>query len=180
MFRQVAPERLVFIDEAGCNIAMAREWARAPRGKRAHGAKPCRWGDNVSLVGALGLGGIRTLMTLDGAADGEAFVAFTETFLVPQLKSGDIVVMDNLSVHKHPGVRKAIEGAGAVLYFLPAYSPDFNPIELCWSKLKNLLRSAAARTRDALDDAIATAMDAITSTDATGWFKHAGYLPQPA
>jgi transposase len=171
---------LVFIDEAGCNIAMAREYARAPRGQRANAAKPCHWGDNISLVGALGLGGLRTLMTLNGAVCGESFLAFVRHFLVPQLNPGDIVVMDNLSVHKAKGIREAIEAVGAELRYLPPYSPDFNPIEQCWSKLKAILRSAAARTRDALDAAIADGMDSISSNDAAAWFAHSGYQAQPA
>lgn len=157
---------------------MAREYGRALRGERVHAHKPCRWGDNVSLVGALGLGGLRTLMTIDGAVDAEIFLAFVRNFLIPQLKPGDIVVMDNLSVHKGVAIRQAIESAGAELCYLPPYSPDFNPIELCWSKLKATLRSVAARTRDALDVAVAQAMDAITPTDSAAWFNCAGYLPQ--
>jgi transposase len=127
------------------------------------------------MMGAIGLGGIRTLATLEGAVDSEAFKGFVEHFLVPTLKPGDVVLWDNLSVHKVAGAREAIEGAGAQLVWLPPYSPDFNPIELCWSKLKTLLRAAAARTRDELDRAIAHAMAAITSSDAAGWFRHAGY-----
>jgi len=165
----------VFVDEAGCNIAMARDYARAPRGQRAHGDKPQRWGNNISLVGALGLGGLRTLMTLEGAVDGVAFVGFVQHFLVPQLRPGDTVWMDNLSVHKAQGVREAIEKVGARLRYLPTYSPDFNPIEQCLSKLKGLLRAAAARTREALDAAIVAAMEAIKASDAAGWFSHAGY-----
>jgi transposase len=171
----VAPGRLVFVDEAGCNTAMARQYARAPRGQRAHAAVPSRWGDNISLVGALGLAGLRTLMMLEGAIDGLAFVAFVRHFLVPQLRPGDIVVMDNLSVHKVAGVREAIEAVGASLRYLPPYSPDLNPIEQCWSKIKALLRSAAARTQEALEAAVAEAMAAVSASDAAGWFAHAGY-----
>jgi transposase len=177
-FAKLPVEKLVFIDESGCNIAMAREYARSPIGERAQDDQPARWGDNVSLVGAIGVCGLRTLMTLNGAVDGEAFLAFVEHFLVPCLKPGDIVVMDNLSVHKTTGVREAIESAGAELRYLPPYSPDFNPIEECWSKLKSILRTLAARTRDALDAAIATAMSAVTSQDAVGWFEHSGYRLQ--
>lgn len=157
---------------------MAREYARAPIGERAEDDQPARWGDNVSLVGAIGLCGLRTLMTLDGAVDGDAFLAFVQYFLVPQLQPGDIVVMDNLSVHKRAGIREAIEAAGAELRYLPPYSPDFNPIEECWSKLKSILRSVGARTRDTLEVAIANAMSTVTATDAVGWFAHAGYAGQ--
>jgi transposase len=172
-------KRLVFIDESGSNTAMAREYGRAPSGERVEDDKPYNHGENVSLVGALGLGGLRTLMTLGGAVDGVAFVAFVRSFLAPTLRRGDIVLMDNLSVHKVSGVREAIEAAGATLRYLPPYSPDLNPIERCWSKLKALLRSAASRTREALDAAIAEAMEAITAADATGWFTHGGYFYQP-
>ncbi len=158
---------------------MARQYGRAPAGERVEDDKPYNHGENVSLVGALGRGGLRTLMTLGGAVDGDAFVAFVRGFLVPTLRKGDIVLMDNLSVHKVKGVREAIETAGATLRYLPAYSPDLNPIERCWSKLKTLLRSAAARTREALDKAIAEAMEQITAADAAGWFLHGGYFYQP-
>jgi transposase len=171
-------EKLVFLDESGCNIAMKREYARAPIGERAEDHKPASWGDNVSLVGAIGICGLRTLMTLNGALDGESFLAFVEHFLVPELKPGDVVVMDNLSVHKRVGIREAIEAAGAELCYLPPYSPDFNPIEKCWSKMKSTLRSIAARTRETLDDAVAVAMSAVTASDAAGWFAISGYHPQ--
>lgn len=169
---------MVFIDESGCNIAMSREYARAPVGERAQDDQPARWGDNVSLVGAIGICGLRTLMTLEGAVDGDAFLAFVQHFLVPQLRPGDIVVMDNLSVHKRCGIREAIEAVGAELRYLPPYSPDFNPIEECWSKLKSILRTIGARTRETLEAAIASAMLAVTATDAAGWFQHAGYRLQ--
>lgn len=171
----MAPGRLVFVDEAGCNTAMARQYARSPQGQRAHDAVPSRWGKNMSLVGALGLGGLRTLMMLEGPVDGLAFLAFVLHFLVPTLKSGDIVLMDNLSVHKVPGVQEAIEAAGASLRYLPSYSPDLNPIEQCWSKMKALLRTAAARSPEALEAAVAVAMAAVTTSDAAGWFTHSGY-----
>ena len=177
-FADIPAERLVFIDESGCNIAMARDYARAPVGERAEDHVPSRWGDNVSLVGAIGLCGLRTLMTLNGPVDGEAFLAFVEHFLVPELCPGDIVLMDNLGVHKKEGVREAIEAAGAELRFLPAYSPDLNPIEECWSKLKSILRAVGARTRDALDRALQSAMAVITAEDSAGWFTHAGYRPR--
>jgi transposase len=178
-FAEISAERLVFLDESGCNTAMAREYARSPIGERAHDDKPSGWGKNVSLVGAIGLGGLRTMMTLDGAVDGTAFLAFVEHFLVPTLKPGDIVLMDNLSVHKCAGIREAIEAAGAQLRYLPPYSPDFNPIEKCWSKFKSILRTIGARTREALDEAIVTALKSITGKDAAGWFASAGYRHQP-
>jgi transposase len=179
-FSHVDARRLVFVDESGCNIAMTRAYAWAREGTRAHGHVPKNWGDNVSMMGAIGLDGLRTLATLEGAVDSEAFGGFVGHFLAPVLHPGDIVLWDNLSVHKAAGAREAIEAVGAQLVWLPPYSPDFNPIEECWSKLKALLRSAAARTREELDKAIAKAMAAITAADAAGWFTHAGYQAHSA
>jgi len=114
-------------------------------------------------------------MIVDGAFDGEAFTAFTTAFLAPALKPGDVVVMDNLASHKLQAVIQAIEAVGARVLFLPPYSPDYNPIEMCWSKVKEYLRSQAARTSKALDDAIARGLELITLSDLVGWFKHCGY-----
>jgi transposase len=170
----------VFLDESGSNAAMSREYARAPRGQRAPGRKPFGWGDNITILGALRLSGLETVMTVNGGTDGDVFLTFIRTLLVPTLKPGDIVILDNLSAHKVFGVRAAIEAAGASLLYLPPYSCDYNPIELAWSKLKNILRSLEARTRDALDAAIATAMKRISRSDARGWFHHCGYSSQLA
>jgi transposase len=159
---------------------MAREYGWALKGQRAHGHVPKNWGDNVSMMAAIGIEGLRTLGTLEGAVDGEAFGGWVEHFLAPKLKPGDIVLWDNLSVHKVASAREAISAAGAQLVWLPPYSPDFNPIEECWSKLKAFLKSLAARTREELDVAIAKAMNAITSADALGWFRHAGYQAHSA
>jgi transposase len=158
---------------------MAREYAWSLQGERARAHVPKNWGDNVTMIGALGLNGLRTLTTLEGAMDTEAFETFVGHFLAPTLKAGDFVLWDNLSVHKAEAARRAIEAVGATLVWLPAYSPDLNPIENCWSKLKSILRSVAARTRDDLDRAIAKAMATITSSDAAGWFRNAGYQAQP-
>jgi transposase len=157
---------------------MGREYAWAKAGERAHGHVPKNWGDNISMIGALGLEGLRTLTTIEGAVDTEAFTAFVVGFLAPQLNPGDIVLWDNLGVHKAEEARAAIEAAGAQLVWLPPYSPDFNPIEQCWSKIKALLRTAAARTVEELDAAIASAMAAISANDAAGWFQHSGYAYQ--
>lgn len=168
-------DRLVFIDEAGCNTGMARRYARSSQGRRAHGSQPFGWGPNVTMIGALSLEGLLTLMTITGGTTGEVFLAFVRQFLVPELRPGDVVVLDNLSAHKVVGVREAIQQAGAQVVYLPPYSPDFNPIEPCWSKVKTYLRARAARTREELEDAIAEAMDLVTSSDADGWFEHCGY-----
>ena len=154
---------------------MAREYGWAPIGERAHDDKPGKRGRNISVLGTLTLQGLGAVMTLEGAVDGVAMLAYIQEVLAPTLKPKDIVFMDNLSSHKYRGIREAIEATGAQVVYLPPYSPDLNPIELCWSQLKTLLRSAAARTREALDDAIAEAMKCITGSDAAGWFRHAGY-----
>lgn len=175
----IEPSRLVFIDESGSHIAMTREYARAPRGERVQGWVPRNRGRVLTMLGAMDCRGLRTLMTIEGATTAEVFEAFVEHFLVPELKPGDVVVLDNVGAHKPMGIRHRIEAAGASVLFLPPYSPDLNPIELCWSKFKGLLQHAEARTRDELDKAIAEAMTAITPQDAMGWFRHCGYWAQP-
>ena len=155
---------------------MAREYGRAPKGQRCHDTKPKNWGENISVIGALTLGGLEAVMTLNGALNRDWYDKWVEDFLVPILRPGDVVVMDNLSVHKSPKANALIQGAGASVKFLPAYSPDFNPIEKTWSKLKALLRKQRPRTREAIEEVIATALDLITEQDALGWFLHAGYL----
>jgi transposase len=165
-------KKLVFIDEAGSNLSMSREYAWAPNGERANDAKPYNWGDNVTMIGALTLKGILTMMTVNGGTSGEVFLAFVKQFLVPKLRKGNLVIMDNLSAHKVDGVDELIESAGARVWYLPPYSPDFNPIEHCWSKIKSILRAVKARSRIALDRAIANAMKLITLKDIRGWFGH--------
>lgn len=133
------------------------------------------YGDNISLIGAIRLDGITTAMTIAGAVDGEAFVAFTERMLAPELRPGDVVVMDNLAAHKVKGVKEAIEAVGARLIYQPPYSPDLNPIEKCWSKVKHILRSIGARTKESLHQAMAQALDRVTLSDLLGWFNYCGY-----
>ncbi len=169
---QVPPEDLVFLDESGVNRAMARLFARSKRGERAFGSVPDKRGKNVTLIGALSLEGVIAAMTVEMATTGEVFKAYLEQVLVPVLRAGQVVVMDNLSAHKVDGVRSLIESAGAKLMYLPPYSPDFNPIEMCWSKVKAMLRRIAARTTEALDAAITEALAAVTAEDARGWFAH--------
>ena len=130
---------------------------------------------NGTIIGALSCAGLVAVMSVEGANDNAVFRAYVEQVLVHTLAAGDIVVMDNLSSHKVSGIREAIEAAGAALLYLPPYSPDYSPIENCWSKLKANLRKAKARTREALDDALKQAIESITDTDAKGWIKHCGY-----
>lgn len=169
-------QRLKFVDEAGVNLALTRLYGRAPAGTRAVGSMPCNYGPNVTLLGALGTTGLEALMTVDGATDGDVFRAFVEHVLCPTLQAGDVVVMDNLRAHKVAGIEDAITGCGARLIYLPPYSPDLSPIEQCWAKLKTCLRRIGARTREALEEAIAHAMEGITAADALAWFAHCGYM----
>jgi transposase len=170
---------LVFIDETGVNLAMTRRYARAEGQERACGCAPKKPGENVSVIGSIRLDGSITAMNLPGALDGEAFHVYAEKILCPTLRSGDIVVMDNLRVHQNKRVRDLIEACGAEIWYLPPYSPKYNPIEECWSKVKSILRTIAARTREALDDGISYALNAVTPSDARGWFEHSG-CPIPA
>jgi transposase len=157
---------------------MTREYARAPTGERVHGAAPYNWGDNITMIGALSSSSVLAMMAIPGSADGAVFLAFITQVLVPKLRPGDVVIMDNLSAHKVKGVREAIEAAGATLRYLPPYSPDMNPIESCWSKVKQCIKGAEARTVDALIDAVEVAIDAVTPADARGWFGRCGYQTQ--
>jgi transposase len=157
---------------------MTRLFGRAARGQRVHDAVPKNHGSNVTLLGALSREGIEAVMTVDGPTDAAVFRAYVDAVLVPTLARGDVVVMDNLSAHKVKGIREAIEATGATLLYLPPYSPDWSPIEPCWSKLKTFLRAAKARTRDMLDDALARALDTVNAADARGWFAHCGYALQ--
>lgn len=165
----------MFVDECGVATDMARRYGRAKGGRRAPGAVPYgRW-HRLTVVGALTLGGVAACLAIPGAVDTDVMAAFVAEVLVPALRPGQTVVLDNLSVHKAPVVRHLIEAAGCRVVFLPAYSPDLNPIEPAWSKLKTRLRADAARTVDALYDALAGAVGAITPDDARAYFRHCGY-----
>jgi transposase len=154
---------------------MARLRGRAPRGQRCRAAVPHGHWKTTTLTAGLRLGGLVAPMVLDGAMNGEAFRAYVEHVLVPELTEGDVVIMDNLPAHKVSGVKAAIEGAGARLVYLPPYSPDFNPIEMAFSKLKALLRKAAARTITELWDAIAQCIDKFSPSECQNYFAAAGY-----
>jgi len=176
------PAKFVVVDESGSTIAMTPRYARAPRGQRAYGSVPRNHGKNITLFAALSLDGLGAVMTLDGAADTIAFEAYVRTFLAPTLVPGQIVLLDNLSSHKSATVEQLVAERGCTLLFLPPYSPDFSPIEMAFSKVKQHLRHIGARTREALEAAISTAIDSITIHDAAGFFRHCGYhLPgQPS
>jgi transposase len=168
---------LFFIDETGASTKMTRRYGRALRGERCRSGMPFGHWKTTTLVAALTLSGIEAPMTLDGAMHGAAFLAYVEQVLGPVLRPGDIVVMDNLPAHKMTGVRAAIEALGAKLLYLPPYSPDFNPIEMAFARIKALLRKAAARTIDDLWDAIRHAIDAVSPADAANFFTASGYEP---
>lgn len=168
-------ERLKFIDEAGINLALTRLFGRARPGERVREGVPQNYGENISVLAALGVKGISAPMTVNGAVDGEVFRVYVEQVLAPTLEPGDIVVMDNLQAHKVSGIAEAIKGRGARLEYLPPYSPDLNPIEKCWSKMKTALRKAKARSREALEAALKQALLTITETDVLAWFAHCGY-----
>jgi transposase len=167
---------LVFVDECGSNIALTPSYARAPKGQRAHGSVPRNRGKNTTLIASLTLEGMGEALILEGSANGAAFETYVEQLLAPSLRTGQIVVMDNLQAHKRERVRQVIEDKGCQLLFLPAYSPDFSPIEETFSKLKIFLRRVGARTREALEEAICQALLTVTARDAHGWFTHCGYL----
>lgn len=173
--RSIVSERFVFVDECSTNIALSPIYARAPRGERALGKAPRNWGKNVSLICAIDAEGVKPSMSVEGAVDGEAFEAYVEHFLVPKLKRGQVIVMDNLSVHKSKRVQWLVEDAGCELLFLPPYSPDFNPIEEAFSKVKGILRKAGARTKEALVQATGRALDTITRKDIRGFYADCGY-----
>ncbi len=168
-------ERLKFVDESGVNLALTRLFGRAPKGERVADAVPQNYGANVTLLGALSLAGVEALMTVNGATDGDIFLVFVREVLSPTLRAGDMVIWDNLGAHRSQVVREAVESRGATVIFLPPYSPDMNPIERCWSKIKTYLRAAKARTREALEAAIKQALSTVTESDARAWFQHCGY-----
>lgn len=169
------PERLVFIDETGLSTKMARRYGRSQRGERCRSGVPHGHWKTTTFTGALRLTGITAPMVLDGAMNGVAFRAYVEQVLAPTLIPGDVVVMDNLPAHKAEGVREAIERAGAELRFLPPYSPDFNPIEMAFSKLKALLRAKAERTVETLWTTVGTLIDEFKPAECANYFQAAGY-----
>lgn len=171
------PERFVFLDEAGILTNMTRRYARAAIGERAFGYAPLSR-KRLTVLGALSRDGMVEVKTVATGTTIPVFVAFLTTDVLPVLcqhKPDAILIMDNLSAHKNKAVREAIEGAGLTLKYLPRYSPDFSPIEPCWSKIKTALRAAAARTVETVTVALDTAVASVTAEDAAGWFHHCGY-----
>lgn len=173
--REIRESDLIFIDEAGVNLAMVRLYARALRGKRAYGTRPQKRGKNVSMVSAITCRKILTFFNVLGAIDSITFEAFIVRKLVPKLWKGACVVLDNCRIHKGKEVEKAIRQAGGQVLYLPPYSPDFSPIENCWSKLKSILRTIGPRTYQALNAAITQAYQQISEQDLYHWFTHCCY-----
>ena len=169
------PASLVFLDETWAATNMARRYGRAPRGQRALDAVPHGHWKTTTVVAALRADGITAPLVLEGAIDGESFLTYVRQFLAPALRPGDVVVMDNLGSHKVAGVREAVEAAGAMLRYLPSYSPDLNPIEQAFAKLKAGLRKAAARTRDALWTAIGRLLDGFSPDECRNYLTNSGY-----
>jgi transposase len=174
---ELEADKLVFIDETGASTKMARLYGRAKRGRRCVAAIPHGHWKTTTFTGALRASGLTAPMLLDGPMNGEAFRAYVEQVLAPTLCSGDIVVMDNLAAHKNAAIREAIEAKGAQLRYLPPYSPDLNPIENAFAKLKALLRKTEARTQDALWDAVTAALPSFTPVECANYFAAAGYAP---
>ena len=172
---QLDPEQLVFVDESGTNISLTRLYGWAPHHRRATGSVPRNHGKNTTLVAALAPDGWREPWLIEGAMETDSFACSIAEQLAPTLRPGQVVVVDNLSAHKADRIRQAIAARGCQLLFLPPYSPDFTPIEQAFSKSKAILRGLGARTKEALQEAVRLAIEAITRHDAAAWFAHAGY-----
>jgi transposase len=174
----IAPERLVFLDESAVLTSMARRYGRSPRGQRATAKVPFGNWKRLSVLSALGIEGVLATMSIEAATGGVAFAAYLEQVLLPvlrQRKPDAVLVMDNLRPHKTPEVQAVLDGSGFPYRYLPAYSPDLSPIEPAWAKVKSDLRRVAARTVEALQQALAPALDSITAQDAAAFFRHCGY-----
>ena len=168
--------RLVFLDESSAKTNMTRTYAWAYKGERAYASAPYGHWQTTTMIGSVRLDGRTTCMTLNGAMDSEAFVVYINRVLGPTLQTGDLVLLDNLSSHKPPAVVKAIESFGAQVRYLPCYSPDLNPIEMMWSKIKQFLKGAKARTEEALIQSIGKAFQEVKPSHASGWFGKCGYM----
>lgn len=167
--------QLVFLDESGVNTGMTRLYGRAAKHERVIDAVPDTRFHRTTILSSVRLDGTTIPLVFEGALNGDIFRAYVNQMLAPSLKPGDIVIMDNLSSHKVRGIAEAIEAVGASVMFLPPYSPDLNPIELMWSKIKAILRKLKICSKDLLDDALAFAFNSVSTSDISGWFKHDGY-----
>jgi transposase len=173
---KVDPRRLVFVDEMGVHTSLAPLYGYSRKGERVRLEVPRNRGKNTTLLASMTLlGGMGETMAVEGSTDKEIFEAYVERVLAPTLEAGQVVIMDNLPAHKPAGVRELIEERGCELIYLPAYSPDLNPVEEAFSQIKAMLRRVGARTKDALVDALGEALSAVSAQDARGYFEHAGY-----
>ncbi len=176
---RVDPKRLVFVDEMGVHTSLAPLYGYSGKGARVRlQVVPRNRGKNTTLLASITLGGMGETLAVEGSTNQEVFEAYVERILAPTLKAGQVVIMDNLSAHKPARVRELIESRGCELIYLPAYSPEFNPIEEAFAKIKGRLRQAGARTKDALVEVLGEALSAVSAQDAQGYFRHAGYRPQ--
>jgi transposase len=175
---EVDPERLVFVDEMGVHTSLAPLYGYAPKGERLRLSVPRNRGKNATLLASIGLGGMGETMAVEGSTDRWVFEAYVEHALAPTLEAGRVVIMDNLPAHKPARVRELIEQRGCELIYLPSYSPDLNPIEEAFSKIKGIVRRAGARTKGALLEVLGEALSAVSAQDARGYFEHAGYRPR--
>ena len=168
-------EQLIFVDEMGANTSLSSLYAWAPRGKRAHCSVPHNRGKNTTLLASMSSEGMGPCLSVEGSTTAMVFETYVERVLLPSLKGGQVVVMDNLTAHKGDRVEELMKERGGTLLFLPPYLPDLNPIEEAFSKIKSILRKAETRTREALVEAMSTAISAVTATDARRFFEHCGY-----
>jgi transposase len=172
----IEPERFVFVDECSSNSSLAPLYGWSRKRERAYQKAPRNWGKNITLISSIGKeGGVGASLVVEGSTNGTVFESYLEEVLLPTLKRGQVVVMDNLSAHKGARVRKLIQERDCELEYLPPYSPDLNPIEEAFSKIKGVLRKVGARSRETLIEAMGKALDAITTWDAKGFFEHCGY-----
>lgn len=172
---QVRHERLRFLDEAGATTILTRLYARAVGGTRTTEAVPRNYGASTSMISTIGVAGAQATMLIEGSVDTLVFNAYCQQVLRPTLKAGDVIVLDNLGAHRASRIEEITKQCGARVIWLPPYSPDFSPIELMWSKVKNYLRRVKARTQEELEKAIAAALETITASDCLNWFRHCGY-----
>ncbi len=177
MATEVEPERLIFVDECGTHTSLGPLYGYAPRGERLQLSVPRGRGKNTTLLSSMSVKGMGASLAVEGATTARVFETYVEKVLAPSLREGQIVVMDNLGAHRPKRIRELIEQQGCELLYLPAYSPDYNPIEEAFAKIKNLLRKVAARSKEALLEAMGAALSAVTAADVRGFFEHAGYRP---
>ena len=164
-----------FIDEAGVNLALTRLYGRAPKGERVVERVPRNYGAQTSILSDLSLAGVEAIMTVEGAVDTLVFDTYVERLLRPTVRAGDVLVLDNLAAHRASCIERVAAECDATVIWLSPYSPDFSPIEMMWSKIKTAMRAAKARTREQLEEALVAALELVTQTDCSVWFKHCGY-----